>query len=65
MVFECKIIVMCLGVLPLSLKWKSHPQDGPESAGLVVLAVACPREPNWAWLPTRLPFGIAADAVVC
>lgn len=37
----------------LSLKWKSGSQTGPEPA------VVCPREPGWAWLPKRLPFGTA------
>lgn len=49
----------------LSLKWKSSSQTGRESVVLVVLAVACPREPDWAWLPKRLPFGTAAGVDVC
>lgn len=32
---------------------------------LVVLAVVCPREPDWAWLPKRLPFGTATGVDVC
>lgn len=49
----------------LSLKWKSSSQTGRESVVLVVLAVACPREPDWAWLPKRLPFGTATGVDVC
>ena len=43
----------------------SGSQTGPESAELVVLAVASPREPDWAWLPKRLPFGTATGVDVC
>lgn len=65
MLVECKIVIACLGMPLLSLKWKSSSQAGPEPAVLIVLAVACPREPDWAWLPKRLPCGTATGVDVC
>lgn len=60
------ISVCCVPGVPLpSLKWKSSSQAGPESVVLVVLAVACPREPDWAWLPERLPFETTTGVDVC
>lgn len=57
---ECKIVPVCPEGPLLSFKWRSSSHTGPGSVVLVVLAVLCPREPDWAWLAKRLPFGTAA-----